>query len=123
MQLSSAGEGERALEVVDGAIKELVKEGEASSVVTLCHHAAILAGFGSSPSRVKHYYQQSLAVDPENSRALYGLAKVALQQGEPDTARQYAIRCHAALQRNDDSVIKRGLLELLGNHWPDVVTS
>ena len=122
MQLSKAGEHERALHVVDGA-SELLKEGETSSLITLCHHAAILTSFGSNPSQAKHYYEQSLAFDPENSRALYGLAKVALEEGEIETARRYAVRCHAALLRDDDGVIKKGLLELLGNHWPDVVTS
>lgn len=123
VQLSKAGEHKRALEVLDGAIEELVKEGETPSIVTLCHHATILASLASDTSRVKHYYGQSLASAPDNPRALYGLADVALKQGETEVARQYAIRCHAALLQSEDGVIKQGLLELLARHWPDVVAS
>jgi Tfp pilus assembly protein PilF len=72
---------------------------------------------------VKHYYKQSLASDPDNPRAWYGLASVALEQGETEMAKQYAIRCHAALVQSEDGVIKPGLLELLAKHWPDVVAS
>jgi len=123
MQLSNTGEHERAFEVLDGAIEDLVKEGETSSIVTLCHHAAILADFACNRPRVKHYYEQSLAAHPDNPRALYGLAQVALEQGETEIAKQYAIRSYAALMQSEDGVIKQGLLELLAKRWPDVVGS
>ena len=121
MRLSKVGEHQTAFEVLDRAIEELGKQGDKSSVVTLCHHAAILAGFASNTSRVKHYYGQSLAVDPDNAQALYGLADVALEKGETEVARQYAMRCHAALLQSEDGLIKQGLLELVGKHWPDIL--
>jgi hypothetical protein len=123
VRLSKTGEHEKALEILDSAIGEAIKEGQTSSIVTMCHHAAILAGATEDISRVKHYYQQSLASDPDNPMALYGLADVALEQGETEIAKRYAIRCHAALIQSEDGVIKQGLLELLARCWPDVVVS
>jgi hypothetical protein len=49
------------------------------------------------------------------------LATVALDQGHPEIARQYAKRSHTAiLQRDDDEVLKQGLLDLLLKSWPDI---
>lgn len=97
VQLSKTGEHEKALEILDSAISETIKEGQTSYTVTLCHHAAVLASSTDDISRVKHYYEPSLASDPDNPRALYGLASVSHEQGETEIAKRYAIRCRAAL--------------------------
>jgi hypothetical protein len=123
VQLSKVGEHERALEILDGVISEAIEEGQTSWIHTLCHHAAVLARSTDDLSRAKHYYEQSLASGPDNSRALYGLACITLEQGEAEIAKRYAIRCHAALIQSEDGVIKQGLLELLAKHWPDIVAS
>jgi Flp pilus assembly protein TadD len=104
---------------LDGAITETIGEREASHIVTLCHHAAVLSRFTGDISRAKRYYEQSLVSQPNNPRALYGLAQVALEQGDTEVARRYAIQCHAALLQSEDSAIKEGLLELLTKHWPE----
>jgi len=69
---------------------------------------------------VKHYYEQSLRAYPENPRALFGLAKVASEQGEQEAAQEYARRCYKAVTSSDEDVINEGLLELLLLHWPEV---
>jgi len=50
---------------------------------------------------------------------LYGLAKIAREQGEPDVARQYAARCHKAIVEGDNEIMKEGLLELVVKNWPE----
>ena len=123
VKLLKVDEHEKALELLDGAIEKAIQEGRTNWIRTLCHHAAVVSNFAGNAPLEKHYYEQSLAYNPENSRALYGLAKVALEQGETEIAKQYAIRCHSALMQSEDGVIKQGLLELLATHWPGVVAS
>jgi len=72
-------------------------------------------------SLVKHYYGQSLTYSPENPVALYGLAEVALKQGDTDLAKQYAKRSYDAALQGDDAIAKHGLLDLIAKRWPDIV--
>lgn len=69
---------------------------------------------------VKHYYEQSLTYSPDNPIALYGLAEVALEQGDADLAKQYAKRSYAATVQGDDEIAKQGLLDLIAKKWPDI---
>ena len=69
--------------------------------------------------RVKHYYEQSLAFNPENPAALSGLADVAKEQGELELAREYAVRCYKVLMEGDD-FLKGARLETLLKKWPEV---
>ena len=91
-----------------------------SWIRTLCHHAAIVSRFTKNFASAQHYYEESLAADPENARALYGLATVALDQGQLEIAKQYATRCRTATLWSDDEILKQGLLDLLVKHWPDI---
>jgi hypothetical protein len=45
---------------------------------------------------------------------------VALDQGQLEIAKQYATRCHTAILRCDDEILKQGLLDPLVKHWPDI---
>jgi len=121
LRLVEQGEHAEALKLLDDAIAQAKCGQNVSWIRTLCHHAAIVAKFTENLTAAQHYYEESLASDPENARALYGLATVALDQGQLEIARQYAKRSHAAiLRRNDDEVLKQGLLDLLLKHWPDI---
>jgi tetratricopeptide (TPR) repeat protein len=113
----SLEDGDKALRLLDDAIALAVGEHENRWVLTLSHHAAVISNFLGKAELVKSYYQQSLAFNPENSRALYGLAKVAKEQGEVELARAYAVRCHKALLSGED-FLKDAQLELLLKHWP-----
>ena len=108
------GEHVEALKLLDESLAEAKRDQNIPWIRTLCHHAAIVSRFTEDLTATKHYYQQSLTSDPENARALYGLATVAFDQGEPEIAKQYATRCHTAILRSDDEVLKLGLLDLLG---------
>jgi len=119
-ELLASGEYERAMHILDQAIKDCLDSGgERSWTRTLCHHAAIIADFAGRPDLVKGYYEQSLAFDPENARALYGLARVYLELGEAPIAEKYARRCYDAAKQGTDSR-NRIWLELIAKRWPQL---
>ena len=121
LKLVERGEQSEALKLLDEAIAEAKREQNVSWIRMLCHHAAIVSRFTENLTSAQHYYEESLASDPENARALYGLATVALDQGHLEIALQYAKRSYTAnLRREDDEVLKQSLLDLLLKHWPDL---
>ena len=81
-------DGDRALRLLDDAIALATSEHENLWIVALNHRAAMISTFLGKTELVKHYYQESLAFSPENPRALYGLAKVAKNQGELGLAKE-----------------------------------
>jgi Tfp pilus assembly protein PilF len=119
-ELLQVEEYEQALNLVDSAIERAVNEGDNSWVRILCHHAANIAMFSGNPVRVRQYYEKSLANDPENPRALYGIAKFYLERGERGLAESYATRCHEAIARSDDPTACRSLQEMLSKRWPEL---
>ncbi|HWY53053.1 MAG TPA: hypothetical protein VNZ03_01230 [Terriglobales bacterium] len=118
-KLSQQGDTDEALRLLDSAITMASKENDRQWVLTLSHHAAVISNFLGNLSRVKHYYQQSLAFNPENPRALSGLADVAREEGELELAREYAARCYKALMEGDN-FLKDARLETLLKKWPEV---
>ena len=120
-ELWKIGEQQEALKVLDDAIAYWVQErNQISPIRTLCHHAAVLCRSVGDLRRVMHYYQQSLTHSPDNPIALYGLAEVALEQGDADLAKQYAKRSYDATVQGEDELAKRGLLDLIVMKWPDI---
>jgi Tfp pilus assembly protein PilF len=121
LELVERGEHAEALNLLDQSIVKAKREHDVSWIRTLCHHAAIVSRFTGNFASAQRYYEESLAADPENARALYGLATVALDGGDLEIARQYAERCHTAVSRlENDDVLKQGLLDLVLKHWPDI---
>jgi hypothetical protein len=118
-RLAQQGDNEEALRLVDGAIAKAISENENRWVLTLSHHAAVISNFPGNWSQVKHYYEKSLAFNPENPAALYGLADAAREQGELDLAKLFAARCYKALIEGDDFLTKERLETLL-KKWPEV---
>jgi tetratricopeptide (TPR) repeat protein len=92
MRLSQLGQNHEALKLLDDAIAEAIQEDRRSWILTLSHHAAILCRHRGDLDLAKHYYEQSLAYNPENPRALYGLAYVSLERDEAETAKAFAKR-------------------------------
>jgi hypothetical protein len=111
-------EGE-ALQLLDDAIAMAASENENRWVLTLSHHAANISRFLGDLPRVKYYYLESLKFNPENPRALSGLADVAKAEGELELANQYAARCYKALIEGDD-FLKKERLETMLPKWPEV---
>ena len=98
MKLMEQDKNEEALRLLDDAIAVAMSENENRWVLTLSHHAAVISNFLGNLELVKRYYQQSLSFNPENPRALLGLANVSKGQGEPELAKSYAARCYKALR-------------------------
>jgi hypothetical protein len=120
LELSSSGQHQEALRLMDEVIAEAVKEGDDLSVLVLIDHAALLNGVKRDLSLLKHYYEQFLTYSPENPRALYELADVAMEEGQIEIARQYAKKCHQAILQSDDNKIKQDLLDLVLERWPEL---
>lgn len=116
----SKGQQEEALRLVDTAIIEAMKEGDDSSVQVLVNHAALLNGVKRDLSLLKHYYEKYLTYSPENPRALYGLADIALKDGHAGNAKTYAKRCYEALLKSNNQKVKKDLLDLVVERWPEV---
>ena len=104
---------------MDEVITEAMKEGDDLTLFTLIDHAALLNGMGRDRFVVKRYCEQYLAHSSENPRALYGLADVAMEDGQTDLAKQYAKRCLQAILRSKDAKIKQDLLDLVLERWPE----
>jgi hypothetical protein len=121
LDLSMQGHHEQALHLMDDVIAEAIREGEELWAFTLIRHAEILSTRAGQPhfSLLKHYYQRYLTYSPENPRALYALADVAMEEGEIEVAKQYARRCHQSLLRTTDEVAKRDLFDLVLERWPE----
>jgi hypothetical protein len=112
-------DGDKALRLVDEANAVAINENDNRWVVKLDHHAAIIATFLGKTELVKRYYQESPAFSPENPVALYGLAKVAKDQGDFGLAKECAARCHEALVEGEDFLRDARLetLEELVKDW------
>ena len=118
-KLMQQNKNEEALQLLDDKIAMAISETESRWVLTLSHHAAVIATFLGDWPRVKNYYEQSLACNPGNPAALSGLADVAKEQGELALAREYAAQCYAVLRDGDD-FLKDARLETLLKKWPEV---
>jgi len=119
IQLMRRDENEEALHLLDEAIATATAQKENVWVLTLCHHAAVISNFQGNLPRVTQYYKRSLATNPDNPRALAGLADAAKQRGELELARQYAGRCYKVLTEGND-LLKKERLEMLLAEWPYV---
>ena len=119
LDLWQSGHHNDARQLMDDVIAEAIKEADELWVFAFIDHAAILGGFRDG-SILKHYYEQYLIHSPENARALYGLADVAMDEGQTEIAKQYAKKCYGAILRSGDERTIRSLLELVLARWPDV---
>ncbi|HEY2547653.1 MAG TPA: hypothetical protein VGI46_16395 [Candidatus Acidoferrum sp.] len=109
-----------ALRLLDDAIAEFARQGLNLPVTTLCHHAAVLCSVAESLPLQRHYFELSLTHNPGNFRALYGLARVSLDEGQTDLARKYAQQSVDAIMASDDP-LAHSWLELIDKNWPGLV--
>jgi len=118
-ELTQQDKEREALRLLDDAIAMAESENENRCVLTLSHHAANISRFLEDLPRVKYDYLESLKFNPENPRALSGLADVAKAEGELEVAKEYPARCYKALIAGDD-FLKKERLETLLHKWPEV---
>jgi hypothetical protein len=119
-KLSGSGQQEAALRLMDEVIAETIREGDELTALVVIDHTAILNGAGRDRSLAKQYYDQFLTANPESPRVLYELANDAMENGQPEIAKQYAKRCHQAILRSDNDKIKKDLLDLVLERWPEL---
>lgn len=120
LKLSRSGQLQEAYRLMDEVIAEAIKEGDNLSAILLIDQAALLNGVKRDLSLVKHYYEQILTYSPENPRAWYQLADIAMKDGQIDIARQYAKKCYQAILQGDDNKIRQDLLDLVLERCPEV---
>ena len=113
-------EYDKALQLLDSVIDAAMKSGEKSHwISTVCNHCAVIADFAGRHDLTRRYYEQCLAYDAENPRALYGLAKIFLEGGDAELAKTYATKCYNIVIHSADRKW-RGLLDLITQRWPDL---
>jgi len=117
-RLSQKGEQQKALELLDRLLAVAIHENWNRSMQALSRHAAIIAELSGDLTRAKSYNEQALKFGPENAMALYGMAKILLQQGEFQLAKRYAAKCYEVSIRGGTE-IDQARVELLGKHWPE----
>ena len=117
-ELSKQGEDEKASALPDDLLARAVREKRVTWIRILSHHAAVISDSMGDVQRVRKYYEQSLASNPDNPMTLHGLAKTLRRQGETELADQCATKSYRAIQHSE-SEIDRALLELIIDSWPE----
>ena len=96
----------------------LVQEGLRRAPTSSAGH--LLAGYlhlgARKVERARASFRTVLALDHDHPRALLGLARIAIESGDPDTARPFLER---ALQYHADFPEARALEEMLASWTPD----
>jgi tetratricopeptide (TPR) repeat protein len=118
-ELSKSGRAEEALALLDYSLSQAIREKREMWIRLLSRHAAVISDLMGDLQRVRHYYQQSLASDPNDVAALYGLAEALHRHGETELAKQYAFKCYHAVQQGQDEA-HRALVEMILAVWPDL---
>jgi tetratricopeptide (TPR) repeat protein len=121
-ELSKLGEDEKALTLLDDALIAARQENRAMWIHIIAHHAAVISDSMGDIQRVRRYYEQSISSNPENPRALYGLARVMERQGEKQVALQTAEKCYKLVSAAGCE-IDRTILDLLLDSWPQLAQS
>jgi Tfp pilus assembly protein PilF len=85
LQYANAGEFERALVLLDGAIRDAIIE--SAPVAILARHAAVIAEQAGDLSAVRRYYEVAVEHDPGPWMYL-ALGDVCRRLGDETTARQ-----------------------------------
>ena len=121
LRLAGLGQHEEAVRLVDELISDAIKEGDETAAFIFIRHAAIVSMTGTLDyALMKRDFELYLTHYPENPRALYELADLAVKDGQADLARQYATRCYRSLLQSTDEKAKKDLFELVLERWPAV---
>jgi len=118
--LSRQDKHEEALKLLNKSIADAIRERQNKWISALGHHAAVISEHIGNLQLVNHYCKLSVIVDPTDAAALFHLADVARRQGEAEIARHYAARCHKVIVEGSDENARKGLLNLILLHWPEL---
>jgi tetratricopeptide (TPR) repeat protein len=118
-EFAKAGEPEQALSIVEDAISEATKDQRKDWIYLLCGHAAVLADAMGDTRRKIRYVQQALPHAQDYQFAAYNFARLLLDDGQLELAKQYAAEAYqlaTAKGTQADSDLKKAILEL----WPSI---
>lgn len=105
-RLRQDGQYAEASELVDAGLRRAPNSAAGHLLAAYLHLAAREIG----PAR--EAFQTVLSLEPVHPRALLGLARIAIEEGDPDTARPYLAR---ALEYHTDFPEARALEEMLSS--------
>src|SRR5260370_19868607 len=109
-------EGDRqALKLIDDLLADPSRD-RAATLRELWFTATVFARSVGDLQLIKHYCEELLACDPEDSMALYILADCLEQQGHHEEAKRYAAKSHANLSHSSS----KALLGILTSRWPEL---
>ena len=118
-ELAKSGEERKALKLLDDSLAEAIRNNRSRWVRILSRHAATLSDSIGDLELARHYFEQSLAIDPDDPAGLYGLADVLFRQGETERAKQYAARCYLLSEQRGQER-DRALMAMIAERWPEL---
>jgi tetratricopeptide (TPR) repeat protein len=118
-ELWQLGEPHKALKLLDDSISEAIRGDRPLWVRTLALHAAVIADFIGDLRRARQYREQCVAYGPDDPMALYGLAKVLLEQGERERAKEYAASAYRLCMQGGTE-LDRVVIDAIIKRWPEL---
>src|SRR5437016_6894717 len=94
IELSKMGEMRQALELLDEFLAKASSNNWKDAIRLVAGTAAVMADTAGNPELVRRYHEQLLTYFPEDTQALYGIARALHKQGETDLAKEYATKCY-----------------------------
>lgn len=67
----------------------------------------------------RHYSEQALSYGPDNPTALFGMARILLEQDEAELALKYATKCYEIRLRGGTE-LDLSRIELIMKLWPEL---
>jgi hypothetical protein len=117
LELSKSGEHTSAVEVLDEALADAVRNHRSRWIRLISRHAAVICRMTGDLAHARHYYETLLTDSPDDRFGLYGLADVICEEGDAERAKWWAAKSYAACLQGDDDMSRR-LIELLLFRWP-----
>ena len=122
LEFARAGKPEKALELLDGVLAEAVRENRSESITLITGVASVMADVIGDRGRARFYYEQRLPHVCDRSFGLYNFARILLQDGQNDLAKEYALKSYElAVTKDSDS--DRELIAAILSRWPELQTS
>ena len=109
----------QSLRVLDESIAEAARKKQLDWAGGLSQHAAMICRLDGDLESARHYSEQAILYGPGNPTALFGMAKVLLDQGEARLAREYAAECYEISLRGGTE-LDRSRIELIVRLWPEL---
>jgi Tfp pilus assembly protein PilF len=118
-KLSRQGHPAKGLALLDDSLSRAVQENRVAWIRTLCRHAAVISDAMGNQQQATNYYKKSLASNPNDPVALYGLAQALRRQGETVAAKECASKCYRVVLHTE-APVRQLLMEMILEDWPEL---